>query len=122
MASESVATTNPDAEHRVPDIADLINTLMAIRRPGSLEHIQRCGQAASNSLMALWGGLEAIGELMEIAGDNKDLEVSADAIFRLGGLMRMLSRAGDSLTHTQANADFWEHNESVTEGAKERAA
>lgn len=111
MATESVATPKADTAQSVPDIGDLMNTLSAIDRPGSLEHIQHCGQAAYNSLEQLWGGFEAIGELLEIAGDNDQLEVSSEAIFRLGGLMRMLSRVGDALTLTQANADFWEKNE-----------
>ena len=113
MASESVATPNAGTARSVPDVGDLINTLSALRRPGSLEHIQRCGQAAYNSLEALWGGFEAIGELMEIAGDNEDSEVSQESILRLGSFMRMLAKLGEALTLTQSNADFWEKNESA---------
>ncbi|MDE3140376.1 MAG: hypothetical protein KGL09_01025 [Pseudomonadota bacterium] len=123
MATESVATHETEIPSYAPDISCLINTLTTTRLPGSYEYIEHCGKAASVSLATLWSGIQAIGDLMEIAASTgtREFEVFTTAA-QLGSLLRMLAQLGEALTATQENAHFWAHNETADSGVKGCAA
>ena len=60
-------------------------------------------QHADNANQTLLNGIEALGHILQIAGNNKDWTVDADQISRLGGLIVHLAVEAQFLQEVEGN-------------------